>query len=566
MSTTNDVRRGLEELPDTLKDAYREIYKRILSQKGCASRLALAAFRWIQCSYEPLCSETLLDAITAETSSDQGEFSQKDTITADGLLKVCHGFLIFDNQLNVFRFAHLSVDEYLETGLPKAVSHSEIARVCLSLLCTPGSWDTYDKTLKTEEGRYRDRHLLLYSTVFWPWHVSCCGEINNYQMLTLLCNKLLSEANHQRWRNYHSLIWEWNYYIYTKDDYWKRVGTLQQESYSNDTLYSVCVFGLSSMFTTIFKSKPLVSKAYMGRLLLLPSQFGDLEIARLLIGGGADISVADKNRQTPLHHAVESGHEVVARLLIGGGAEVATADEDGKTPLHLAARKGYEAVARLLIDGGADVSVASKDGQKPLYHAMVNGHEAVARLLIGEGADVTTADKDVWTLLHLAARKGYEAVARLLIDGGTDVSVANKNGQTPLYHATAKGHEAVARLLIGEGADVTTADKDGLTPLHFAAWKGYEAVARLLIDEGADVITADKNGWTPLHLAAQEGYEAVARLLIDGGADVSAADKNGWTPLHVAAPIGNEAVARLLRDRGATGTQLITAHAPTSSL
>ena len=493
MSTPSDVRRGLEELPDTLKDAYHEIYKRILSQKGCASRLALAAFRWIQCSYEPLCSETLLDAITAEISSDQGEFSQKDTITADGLLKICHGFLIFDNRLNVFRFAHLSVDEYLEIGLPKAVSHSEIAKVCLSLLCTPGSWDTYDKTLKTEEGRYRDRHLLLYSAVFWPWHVSCCGEINN-QMLTLLCNKLLSETNHQKWRNYHSLIREWDCYIHTKDDYWKRVRALQQESYSNDTLYSVCVFGLSSMFTTIFKSKPLVSKAYMGRLLLLPGQFGDLEIARLLIGGGADISVADSHRRAPLRLAVEGGHEVVARLLIGGGAKVTTAEWDGDTLLHFAAGEGYEAVARLLIGEGADVSVTNMNGQTPLHRAVANGHDVVARLLIGEGADVTAADEDGWTPLHFAARKGYEAVARLLIDGGADVSVASKDGQTPLYHAMVNGHEVVARLLIGEGADVTTADMDGWTPLHHAAREGYEAAAQLLIDGGADVSAAKKNG------------------------------------------------------------------------
>ena len=400
MPTPNDVRRGLEVLPDTLKEAYGEIYKRILSQKGSASRLALAAFRWIQRSYEPLCSKTLLDTITVEISGDQGEFSQKDTITVDGLLKICHGFLIFDNQLNVFRFAHLSVDEYLETELPQADSHSEIAKVCLSLLCTPSAWDTYDNTLGTQEGHYRDRHLLLYSMVFWPWHVFCCGELNNYQMLTLLCNKLLSETNHQRWRNYYPLPW-WGLFS-SEDNYWNRVRILQQGKNSNDSLYSVCVFGLSSIFTTIFKSKPLASKAYMGRLLLLPSQFGDLEIAGLLVGGGADASVADTNGQTPLHHAIERQHEAVARLLIGKGADVTIADGRGETPLHAAAKGGHEAVARLLIDEGADASPADKSRQTPLHHAIVGEHEAVARLLIGGSADVTAADKDGKTPLHVA--------------------------------------------------------------------------------------------------------------------------------------------------------------------
>ena len=104
MLTPHDVEHGLEEIPDTLKDAYDEIYKRILDQNGSAPRLALRAFRWIQCSYEPLCTETLLDAIRVEIG-DQGEFSpnRKDTITVNGLLKACQNLLIFDKRLNVFR-------------------------------------------------------------------------------------------------------------------------------------------------------------------------------------------------------------------------------------------------------------------------------------------------------------------------------------------------------------------------------------------------------------------------------------------------------------------------------
>ena len=181
MLTPHDVERGLEGIPNTLKDAYDEIYNRILDQNGSDPRLALRAFRWIQCSYEPLCTGTLLDAIRVDIG-DQGEFSpnRKNTITVNGLLKACQNFLIFDKQLNVFRFAHLSVDEYLETKLPKVDSHSEIAMVCLSLLYTPGSWDAYDKTLQTSEGYYSDRHLL-YSAVFWPWHFSLGRDTDGYQ-------------------------------------------------------------------------------------------------------------------------------------------------------------------------------------------------------------------------------------------------------------------------------------------------------------------------------------------------------------------------------------------------
>ena len=53
-------------LPDTLSEAYNQIYDAVLAQNGGAYQIALNAFRWIKCSYEPLKSETLLNAIIAE--------------------------------------------------------------------------------------------------------------------------------------------------------------------------------------------------------------------------------------------------------------------------------------------------------------------------------------------------------------------------------------------------------------------------------------------------------------------------------------------------------------------
>ena len=107
MATESDVTDNLNALPDTLTAAYDGIYERIQQQKGSAPRLALTAFRWIQCSYEPLRSETLLDAIRVEIGRS-GEFLRKHTISANDLLKACQNLVILDECLNTFRFAHLS--------------------------------------------------------------------------------------------------------------------------------------------------------------------------------------------------------------------------------------------------------------------------------------------------------------------------------------------------------------------------------------------------------------------------------------------------------------------------
>jgi len=182
MVTPHEVRDSLKALPGTLAAAYGEIYIRIRKQSHLVFQLALNAFRWVQCSYEPLRSETLLDAITVEVDG-LGKFSRNGTgVRVPDLLKACQNLLILDERLNVFRFAHLSVEEYLETQQLRVDSHTEIAKICLSLVCSSRSWRDYDISLATEEGRYHDRHLLLYSAVFWPLHLKRQRRLSNLDL------------------------------------------------------------------------------------------------------------------------------------------------------------------------------------------------------------------------------------------------------------------------------------------------------------------------------------------------------------------------------------------------
>jgi hypothetical protein len=202
MYTETDVRSSLKSLPKDLLNAYDEIYKRILDQEGSGRQLALNAFRWIKFSYEPLASETLLDAAVAEVTSESGEFFPGQ-VGASTILKCCQNLLILDKSLGVFRFAHLSVEEYLEgrPELTEVESQTYITGVCFSLLCHPRTWNKYDKTLKTREGDYKNRHLLLYSTVFWPWHFSRCEGADSGK-LKVIWDKFTSEDNYPEWLNY----------------------------------------------------------------------------------------------------------------------------------------------------------------------------------------------------------------------------------------------------------------------------------------------------------------------------------------------------------------------------
>lgn len=76
-----------------------------------------------------------------------------------------------------------------------------------------------------------------------------------------------------------------------------------------------------------------------------------VEIVRLLIEQGADVTAKDKSLSTPLHLASSLGIPEIVRLLIERGADITAENESRRTPLHLASASpwvGAKAVSLLL--------------------------------------------------------------------------------------------------------------------------------------------------------------------------------------------------------------------------
>jgi hypothetical protein len=85
----------------------------------------------------------------------------------------------------------------------------------------------------------------------------------------------------------------------------------------------------------------------------------DPRVARLLLERGADPnsgtsnSTREWNGFTPLHYSSEDGKIEIARVLIGHGANVEMKDENGRTPLDIASNEGHEEIIKLLVEHGA---------------------------------------------------------------------------------------------------------------------------------------------------------------------------------------------------------------------
>ncbi|KAK5659169.1 hypothetical protein OQA88_1259 [Cercophora sp. LCS_1] len=120
----------------------------------------------------------------------------------------------------------------------------------------------------------------------------------------------------------------------------------------------------------------------------------------------------------PLQWAVDQGHKAMVRVLLEGGADVDVKDRDGWTPLHTAAHKGREAMVGVLLEGGADIEAKGDDGLSPLQYAAFCGHEAIVRVLLEGGADIEVKDENGRTPLQNVAAWRREAVVRVLLEGG----------------------------------------------------------------------------------------------------------------------------------------------------
>ncbi|XP_055489860.1 short transient receptor potential channel 1-like [Leucoraja erinacea] len=115
----------------------------------------------------------------------------------------------------------------------------------------------------------------------------------------------------------------------------------------------------------------------------LASQNGHTAVVGLLLSKStSQLHMKDNHGRTCLHLAAANGHIEMARALLGQGAEINVIDKNGWTPLHFAAKSGYLDTVQFLVESGASPKLECKEGKAPIQYAAADRHQEVVSFLI----------------------------------------------------------------------------------------------------------------------------------------------------------------------------------------
>ncbi len=85
-----------------------------------------------------------------------------------------------------------------------------------------------------------------------------------------------------------------------------------------------------------------------------------------------NVNVPDSGGRSPLFTASECGNLEITKILLDLGADVTASDKDGLMPLHMASYNGHFNVVSFLLGSGADITATDKDSRTPLLGACPN--------------------------------------------------------------------------------------------------------------------------------------------------------------------------------------------------
>ena len=549
----NNLRRKLEELPQSLD----ETYQRILKEINNANREQ--SYQLLQClavARRPLRVDELAEVLALDIDARgiptfNANWRWEDHEAA--VLSACSSLVsvVIDDGSRVVQFSHFSVKEFLTSdrlASMKDVSQFHIAdepsHLILAQACVGALLSVHDRTF---EDSVKDIPLLLYADQYWGEHAHVGKvELRIQDPLDYLFD--LDKPHFEALFRRGSFTNDVQYFSAPSDEDSDEdpKGVLTPAA----TFFFACQHRLRRLAERLIVSNQqqiIGFRAYGWPLLHWVVSVRLIEAARLLLAHGADInSRINYATQSPLELFVvrpgDNADEIENSLQISG-ADVSSEDssdsnsddedsghsdsnsdnmDSGFTPLHVAVSERNLGMCRMLLEHEADVHAQADEGITPLYLALLLDRLEIANILLEYTSEVNSKGAHGSTPLLFASESGSPRFVQLLLDRNADMHVRDDDGDTPLHCAAISGRLKVVQLLLGLNMEVNSRNNEGSTPLHLASAgykKGNPDIVRLLLDHGADTRARNLMGKTASEVARGPKQHEIIQLLSERAAE-----------------------------------------------
>ncbi|KAK6716669.1 hypothetical protein SNK04_007621 [Fusarium graminearum] len=473
------IKAHISNAPKGLTGAYDVIWKQIGQRPSHEEQQGKRAIKWVLCAFEPLGTSELSRLLQVDPDTDVAE--PVETLTKEEILGIGGNLLIFDEEVKVWRFCHLSAREYIENnhcGIIEA--HFHAATSCLRLL-------TRRKGLEPSEARKFEanepyyRHLIGYG---YSWN----HDLDDYILCEALHHAGLADLRSNKNTKLESLLREFFGSIDGDGSAflaWKhsRRSLLDRRAYEPSRYVTAQVIAVRS------RSSSLEVAAIFGIFYLLENWWNE---PRWELKGAVD------EGPSLLALAIEFRHEYIWRFLLKNDL---SANGCCLGPFKVAIKANDMVAFDALVEAGLDVNDTPRNS-------------ALAQLLQRGGISDLEVDTPLKGALKWPNNNNKKVFLQKLLEKGADVSLQTPHGSGLEFAIKHSSAEDVRMLL--------DADKEAHDPtqlLHLAISNERENLVPLLVEIGADV-NKRVEGCTALTEALKQNNIPNVRSLLDLGARI----------------------------------------------
>jgi ankyrin repeat protein len=529
-----DVRAELQILPESLADLYKAACDQIERAAPSSRHIATTTLRWLLCAQRPMSIQEIIGAISVDHEA------KVTSLTAEQIVATCRNIVVHDQDLDVLRFAHLSVQDYLESRDRFTTNENEsvVAERCLDVVSA-----TYSTLQVPGQTLQQNLDLQAYATVHWPFHYR---NIEPEKVPARFEKKIFRFFFRRHDGAFTNWLSAFSQKCQTYEDDIQIKTTFPSTLSDPPTpLFVACIFGFPKVLAHLAQTSQddLDRCNSLGQSALsLATEHGQFEIVRLLLQPSLH---DDAQAALPLTWALPVEHDPEVVYYIAA-LQAAVASKRPEVVEMILARGRQRRDDTRLFDYALEV-------------AAWMGDRSTVSLLLSRGADVRYPRPGPrFHLLAQAAILGMHDLAERLLDNGVDVSVLSWDGRgmSVLEYAALNNNPSIITLAMERGASVITANMvQNISAFHDAATHNHPECIQALFEgtlksEGREEalriinLMTSQSGETALHYAASKGYCSATSLLLDLGAAISD-DKQGVSAFQAAVINGQLEVAKI---------------------